>query len=246
MHPEEYLVYVDSQVESFAEEDLLDGAWIEDCALLVVPGGADLPYCRQLNGAGNFLIRREHPAFSASRFFPFCTITMLCSSFPLTGLCAPTTKSLSSDSVTGLICHVKLLVSYKSEAMRSLPGASCSHSASNKRVHLHAPSHSNKSCCPYTPVWYTAAHASQPAGVPTRDLCCDSSGCCCQAMWSVEAPIWGCVRVRTTLAGAWSLSSAAGMCLTALPVSALAGPDCIALLALHSYTADIWSLSYAC
>ena len=74
-------LYVDSQVESFAEEDLLDGAWIEDCALLVVPGGADLPYCRQLNGAGNCLIRCEHPASSASHFFFFCSISMLCSSF---------------------------------------------------------------------------------------------------------------------------------------------------------------------
>ena len=158
---ESILVYVDSQVESFAERDLLDGAWIEDCALLVVPGGADLPYCRQLNGAGNCLIRREHPAFSASRFFLFCRMTMLCSSFPLTGLCAPTTMSLSSDSVTGLMCQMKLLVSYKFEAEGALPGAACSHSASNKHVHLHAPSRSNSSCCPFTPVWYTTAHASQ-------------------------------------------------------------------------------------
>lgn len=40
------------------EEELLGGAWAHDCALLVMPGGADLPYCRQLNGAGNRLIRR--------------------------------------------------------------------------------------------------------------------------------------------------------------------------------------------
>jgi len=27
--------------------------------MLVMPGGADLPYCRQLNGKGNALIRGE-------------------------------------------------------------------------------------------------------------------------------------------------------------------------------------------
>jgi len=48
-------------VESFAEAELLEGAWLEDCALLVLPGGADLPYCRQLNGGGNRLIRRAPP-----------------------------------------------------------------------------------------------------------------------------------------------------------------------------------------
>ncbi|KAI5294377.1 biotin holocarboxylase synthetase [Ascosphaera atra] len=32
---------------------LLDEPWMSSCALLVIPGGADLPYCRSLNGAGN-------------------------------------------------------------------------------------------------------------------------------------------------------------------------------------------------
>lgn len=37
--------------------DLLDGAWRPGCLLLVMPGGADLPYCRHLDGRGNTLIR---------------------------------------------------------------------------------------------------------------------------------------------------------------------------------------------
>ncbi|KAK9825704.1 hypothetical protein WJX81_008129 [Elliptochloris bilobata] len=48
---------LDAQVEAFREEDLLSGDWADDCALLVMPGGADLPFCRRLNGAGNALIR---------------------------------------------------------------------------------------------------------------------------------------------------------------------------------------------
>lgn len=37
--------------------ELLEGSWRDRAALLVMPGGADLPYCRRLNGAGNALIR---------------------------------------------------------------------------------------------------------------------------------------------------------------------------------------------
>jgi biotin--protein ligase len=35
---------------------LLAGDWAARCALLVMPGGADLPYCRRLAGRGNALI----------------------------------------------------------------------------------------------------------------------------------------------------------------------------------------------
>jgi len=35
---------------------LLAGGWAQRCALLVMPGGADLPYCRRLAGRGNALI----------------------------------------------------------------------------------------------------------------------------------------------------------------------------------------------
>ena len=34
-------------------EAIINEPWISSCALLVFPGGADLPYCRTLNGAGN-------------------------------------------------------------------------------------------------------------------------------------------------------------------------------------------------
>ena len=45
------------QVEKLGPEKLLSGTWRDDCLMLVMPGGADLPYCRQLNGRGNSLIR---------------------------------------------------------------------------------------------------------------------------------------------------------------------------------------------
>ncbi|KAK3332225.1 biotin-protein ligase [Cercophora scortea] len=39
-----------------AESALLKEPWAPTCALLVIPGGADLGYCRVLNGAGNRMI----------------------------------------------------------------------------------------------------------------------------------------------------------------------------------------------
>ena len=45
-------------------EELLAGHWTSSCLMLVMPGGADLPYCRQLNGAGNELIRGVLPSLA--------------------------------------------------------------------------------------------------------------------------------------------------------------------------------------
>jgi Biotin-protein ligase, N terminal len=44
------------EVRTLGTADLLAGSWRRRCVLLVMPGGADLPYCRHLNGAGNELI----------------------------------------------------------------------------------------------------------------------------------------------------------------------------------------------
>lgn len=44
------------KVATLSTADLLAGGWRRRCLLLVMPGGADLPYCRHLNGAGNQLI----------------------------------------------------------------------------------------------------------------------------------------------------------------------------------------------
>lgn len=44
------------QVDTIDAQDLLGGGWQGTTALLVMPGGADLPYCRRLNGRGNKLI----------------------------------------------------------------------------------------------------------------------------------------------------------------------------------------------
>jgi biotin--protein ligase len=45
------------EVVTLAPAELVAGGWQAACALLVMPGGADLPYCKRLNGTGNALIR---------------------------------------------------------------------------------------------------------------------------------------------------------------------------------------------
>jgi glutamine amidotransferase-like uncharacterized protein len=45
------------KVKTLGTADLLAGSWRRRCLMLVMPGGADLPYCRHLDGAGNDLIR---------------------------------------------------------------------------------------------------------------------------------------------------------------------------------------------
>ena len=49
------------QVAHMGPEELLAGEWTTSCLMLVMPGGADLPYCRQLNGLGNKIIRGAQP-----------------------------------------------------------------------------------------------------------------------------------------------------------------------------------------
>jgi biotin--protein ligase len=46
-------------VASLDAAALLAGGWQQQALLLVMPGGADLPYCKHLNGRGNVLIRSE-------------------------------------------------------------------------------------------------------------------------------------------------------------------------------------------
>lgn len=41
-----------AQVVPILARELCDGSWKDTSALLVMPGGADLPYCADLNGAG--------------------------------------------------------------------------------------------------------------------------------------------------------------------------------------------------
>ncbi|KAL4423157.1 hypothetical protein ABPG77_007810 [Micractinium sp. CCAP 211/92] len=47
------------KVATLDTAQLLAGGWQQGCLLLVMPGGADLPYCKHLNGRGNELLR-EH------------------------------------------------------------------------------------------------------------------------------------------------------------------------------------------
>jgi hypothetical protein len=50
------------QVDTISTSQLLDGSWVKHAALLVMPGGADLPYCKHLNGRGNSIIKGGHEA----------------------------------------------------------------------------------------------------------------------------------------------------------------------------------------
>ena len=45
------------QVDTLETAQLLAGGWQPGCLLLVMPGGAYLPYCKHLKGKGNQLIR---------------------------------------------------------------------------------------------------------------------------------------------------------------------------------------------
>ncbi len=47
------LLYPNYGVRLVGEDGLLKEPWTTNCALLVMPGGADVNYCRILNGAGN-------------------------------------------------------------------------------------------------------------------------------------------------------------------------------------------------
>jgi len=44
-------------VKTINANEVINGAWIKDAALFVMPGGSDLPYVRKLKGAGNQIIK---------------------------------------------------------------------------------------------------------------------------------------------------------------------------------------------
>ncbi len=50
------LLYPNYAIIPVGEHVLLKEPWTATCALLVIPGGADLGYCRVLNGEGNQII----------------------------------------------------------------------------------------------------------------------------------------------------------------------------------------------
>ncbi len=47
-----------ARAEQISADELLAGGWERQCRVLVFPGGADLPWCRDLNGAGVARIRQ--------------------------------------------------------------------------------------------------------------------------------------------------------------------------------------------
>jgi glutamine amidotransferase-like uncharacterized protein len=46
------------QIGYISAEEIILGDWFDDTALLIIPGGADLHYCKYLNGKGNIQIQR--------------------------------------------------------------------------------------------------------------------------------------------------------------------------------------------
>lgn len=57
-------------VVTVSEQALINDPWMFKTACLVVPGGADLPYCRALNGAGNAKIMKY--VRGGGRYLGFC------------------------------------------------------------------------------------------------------------------------------------------------------------------------------
>ena len=45
-------------VRDIKADKIILGEWISDSVLLVMPGGADLPYCHKLDGVGNNQIKK--------------------------------------------------------------------------------------------------------------------------------------------------------------------------------------------
>jgi biotin--protein ligase len=57
-------------VITVSSDQILREPWMASCALLVMPGGADLGYCRTLNGEGNRRIKQYVSA--GGRYFGLC------------------------------------------------------------------------------------------------------------------------------------------------------------------------------
>lgn len=66
-------------VSEVSAKQIIDEPWESFTALLVIPGGADLPYCKALNGAGNAKIKNY--VRSGGRFLGLCAGAYYSSSF---------------------------------------------------------------------------------------------------------------------------------------------------------------------
>jgi len=44
-------------IKTINSDDIIMGKWIKDAVLLIMPGGADIPYSQKLNGVGNKVIK---------------------------------------------------------------------------------------------------------------------------------------------------------------------------------------------
>ncbi len=57
-------------VKEINAEQMISGEWRKDAAAIIMPGGADLPYCKKLNGAGNAQIKEYVEA--GGTYIGFC------------------------------------------------------------------------------------------------------------------------------------------------------------------------------
>lgn len=54
-----FLIFSQSKydIEDITAKEIIEGHWKKTAVCLIIPGGADIPYCKKLNGRGNQLIR---------------------------------------------------------------------------------------------------------------------------------------------------------------------------------------------
>ncbi len=57
-------------VKEINAEQMISREWRKDAAAIIMPGGADLPYCKKLNGAGNAQIKEYVEA--GGTYIGFC------------------------------------------------------------------------------------------------------------------------------------------------------------------------------
>lgn len=124
------------QVDTLSTSELLEGRWIQHAAVLVMPGGADLPYCKHLNGKGNLIIKGKHSRTAADAVQP-------------AQLCKPGVRvrcvwvvailPLAKRHAMQLMLCISRIVGYKQQAIPNIGLKSCTTSR--------AASHLPAACC---------------------------------------------------------------------------------------------------
>ena len=56
-------------IKTISAKELKLGLWAEDAALFIMPGGADIPYTKKLNGKGNQIIKNYITSYISTSCF---------------------------------------------------------------------------------------------------------------------------------------------------------------------------------